>query len=87
MIAARVIGSIWATRKDPRLSGVKFMLVERIDEKGSNKRFIAADFMGVGIGERVIIATGSAARRELGNDDIPVDAAVIGIIDEDSPEI
>jgi ethanolamine utilization protein EutN len=41
------------------------------------------DVISAGIGDRVIISTGSSARRMLGNDNIPCDAAVVGIIDED----
>ena len=49
----------------------------------SGKRIIVVDIISAGIGDRVIITTGSSARRMLGNDDVPVDAVVVGIIDED----
>lgn len=83
MFAGRLVDSIWATRKSDRLSGFKFVMAEIIDGSDAGKRIIVVDTVGAGIGDRVIITTGSAARRMLGNDDIPVDAAVIGIIDED----
>ncbi|ABW19924.1 EutN/CcmL family microcompartment protein [Alkaliphilus oremlandii] len=83
MFAGRLVDSIWATRKSDRLSGFKFVMAEIIDGSDAGKRIIVADTVGAGIGDRVIITTGSAARKMLGNDDIPVDAAVIGIIDED----
>lgn len=83
MLAAKLIDNVWATRKPNSLNGLKFMLAEVIDSSDRGRRLIVIDNIGAGIGDRVIIATGSAARKMLGNDDIPVDAAVIGIIDED----
>lgn len=83
MLTARLIDNVWATRKADSLNGLKFMLAEVIGGSDSGQRFIVIDNIGAGIGDRVIVSTGSAARRMLGNDDIPVDAAVIGIIDED----
>lgn len=83
MIAARLIDNIWATRKADSLNGLKFMLAEEIGGTGEGRRFIVVDNIGAGIGDRVIVSTGSSARRMLGNEDIPVDAVVIGMIDED----
>lgn len=83
MFAARLIDNVWATRKAESLNGLKFMLAESLDAKTLGETMIVADIISAGIGDRVIVATGTAARRMLGNDDIPVDAAVIGIIDED----
>lgn len=84
MIIAMVVGNVWATRKEDSLNGLKFMVVQRVplgsDDK--NKGFVAVDCVGAGIGEKVLIATGSAARRALGDDSIPVDAAIVGIIDD-----
>lgn len=83
MVAARLIDNIWATRKADSLNGLKFMLAEVIGGSGAGTRMVVADIIGAGIGDRVIVASGSSARRMLGSDDIPVDAAVIGIIDEE----
>ncbi|AEB76404.1 EutN/CcmL family microcompartment protein [Clostridium botulinum] len=83
MIAAKLIDNVWATRKSESLSGLKFMLAEEIGGIDAGRRFIVVDIIGAGIGDRVIVSSGSSARRMLGNDNIPVDAAVIGIIDED----
>jgi len=81
MVAAKLIDNVWATRKAESLNGLKFMLAEVLgDDSGS--RMIVADIIGAGIGDRVIVAKGSAARRMLGDDALPIDAAVIGIIDE-----
>jgi ethanolamine utilization protein EutN len=83
MIIAKLIGSVWATRKSDSLNGLKFMLAEVIGGTSAGQRLIVVDTISAGIGDKVIVCTGSAARRMLGNDDIPVDAAVIGIIDDD----
>lgn len=83
MIIAKLIGSVWATRKSDSLNGLKFMLAEVIGGTSAGQRLIVVDTISAGIGDRVIVCKGSAARRMLGNDDIPVDAAVIGIIDDD----
>lgn len=81
MIIARLIDNVWATRKAELLSGLKFMLAEEISGTYEGRRFIVVDIISAGIGDRVIVSTGSAARRMLGDDNIPVDAVVVGIID------
>ncbi|RKW48191.1 MAG: ethanolamine utilization protein EutN [Lachnospiraceae bacterium] len=83
MLTAKVIDHIWSTRKAESLSGLKFMLVEVIGGIDSGQRLVVADIISSGIGDRVIVTTGSSARRMLSNDDIPVDAVIVGIIDED----
>lgn len=83
MVAARLIDNIWATRKADSLNGYKFMFAEIIGGTREGERLIVADIISAGIGDRVIVSTGSSARRMLGNDEIPIDAVVIGIIDED----
>ena len=83
MLTAKVVDHIWSTRKAESLSGLKFMLVEVIGGIETGKRLVVADIISSGIGDRVIITTGSSARRMLGKDDIPVDAVIVGIIDED----
>lgn len=80
MIIGRVVGNVWATRKEASLTGVTLLLVESMDE--SKRTIVAADQIGAGIGDRVIVASGSSARRILSNPDNPIDAAVVGIIDE-----
>lgn len=83
MITAKLIDNVWATRKAESLNGFKFMLAEVIGGSNEGHRLIVVDTIGAGIGDRVIVSTGSSARRMLGDDDIPVDAVVVGIIDED----
>lgn len=83
MIAAKVIDNIWSTRKADSLVGLKFMLVEVLGGIDAGRLMIAADTIGAGFGERVLVCTGSSARKMLGRDDVPIDAVIIGIIDED----
>ena len=80
MIICRVIGHVWATKKEPNLEGLKRMVVQE-DEPKTEKTYVAADVVGAGIGERVIVVSGSTARKAFGNDDIPADMAIVGIID------
>ena len=83
MIAGKVVGSIVATRKNDKLVGNKFMIVEIVDSmSGKEKQLIAIDNIGAGIGEYVLVAQGSAARIGCDIPDAPVDAAIVGIIDD-----
>ena len=84
MITAKLIDNIWATRKAVSLQGYKLMLAEVIGGTQVGRRMVVVDTIGAGIGERVIVTTGSSARRMLENDQIPVDAVVVRIIDSDS---
>ena len=83
MIICKVVGNIWATKKEEELNGMKLMVVRQTDELGKNESesFVAADTVGAGIGERVLVVSGSTARKAFGKDDLPVDAAIVGIID------
>ena len=84
MITAKLTGHIWATRKAEKLNGFKLMQAEIIGggiETG--KKIIVVDVISAGIGDRVVVTTGSSARRMRGDDNMPVDAGVVGIIDED----
>lgn len=82
MLICRVVGHIWATKKEPSLEGLKLMVVqEKRDGLPEENEFVAADLVGVGIGEDVLVVSGSTARRAAGRDDMPVDAAIVGIID------
>ena len=75
MLLGQVAGKVWATKKAPRLTGQTFLTV-RVGES----LLVCADCVGAGEGETVLIAFGGAARIAAGAD-VPVDAAVIGIID------
>ena len=83
MIAGKVVGSVVATRKNDKLVGNKFMIVEIVGNMNGNaKQLIAIDNIGAGIGEYVLVAQGSAARIGCDMKDAPVDAAIVGIIDD-----
>lgn len=80
MIIGRVVGNVWATRKEASLTGMKLLLVKTLDEEG--RTIVAADQIGAGMGDRVLVAQGSNARFISGDDRCPLDAAIVGIIDE-----
>lgn len=83
MILGRVYGSVVSTHKLESLVGYKFMLVQCIEnDELVDKFLVAVDGVGAGIGEDVIITSGSSARKALGNDDIPIDSVIVGILDE-----
>ena len=83
MIIGKVTGSVVSTRKHENLVGNKFMIVEPISTmNGEQKQLVAIDNIGAGIGEYVLVAQGSAARIGSGVPQSPVDAAIVGIIDD-----
>lgn len=82
MIIGKVVGSVVSTRKCDNLVGNKFMIVEPISSLKVDNRIVAIDKIGAGIGEYVLVAQGSAARVGCGIPDAPVDAAIVGILDE-----
>lgn len=83
MILGRVYGSVVSTHKLESLIGSKFMLVQCIENNQLVDKFlVAVDGVGAGIGEDVIIAQGSSARKGMRNPDAPVDALIVGILDE-----
>ncbi len=82
MMICQVIGNVWATRKEEALCGHKLMIVKEITATRRNgAMFVAVDSIGAGIGEQVLVVSGSTARRAIGSDDAPVDSAIVGIID------
>ena len=80
MVICKVIGHVWATKKEPALEGLKLMVVQE-EESGRKDVHVAADVVGAGIGERVLVVSGSTARKVFGRDDVPADMAIVGIID------
>ena len=83
MLIGKVVGSVVSTRKCENLIGNKFMIVDLLEHMQSGgKQLIAIDKIGAGIGEYVLVAQGSAARVGSGMPDSPVDAAIVGIIDD-----
>lgn len=86
MIIGKLIGSIWATRKYEELDGMKLMRVEVIEGDERGRQLVCVDTISAGAGERVLVTTGSAAyhfMREHFDRNAPVDAVIVGIIDED----
>jgi len=79
MTICQVIGHVWATKKEDSLAGLKLMVVQETGERG--RTFVAADAVGAGIGERVLVVSGSTARRAMGRDNTCADCAIVGIID------
>ena len=83
MIVGKIIGTVVATRKDEKLEGLKFYVVDELDMNMNpvGKNTVAVDIVGAGIEEIVLISQGSAARQSSLTEGKPVDAAVIAIID------
>jgi ethanolamine utilization protein EutN len=85
MVLARIVGTVVATRKDPRLVSNKLLLARPVDPRDRSRLeggyFVAVDTVDAGVGETVLIVSGSSARMAAGMKDCPVDAAVVGIVD------
>lgn len=82
LIICQVVGHVWATKKEERLNGCKLMIVrETVTDPVNGPVFVAADSVGAGIGEQVLVVSGSSARLAMGADHVPVDSAIVGIID------
>ncbi len=84
MLLGKVVGTVVATRKDPRLVSNKLLVVRPIDPRGKaeGNYLVAIDTVDAGVGETVLVVSGSSARMASGLKDCPVDAAIVGIIDE-----
>jgi microcompartment protein CcmK/EutM len=83
LLLAKIVGTVVATRKDPRLVSNKLLLARPVDPRGKveGNYLVAVDTVDAGVGETVLVVSGSSARMAAGMKDCPVDAAVIGIID------
>ena len=85
MLLAKIVGTVVATRKDPRLVSNKLLLARAVDPRDRTRLeggyLVAVDTVDAGVGETVLIVSGSSARMASGMKDCPVDAAVVGIID------
>jgi len=87
MFVAKVIGNVVATQKDPKFQGMKLLLIQPYITKehslvASGSSIVAVDSVGAGIGECVLFTQGSSARLTPGTKDAPVDAVIVGIVDE-----
>lgn len=83
MNLGRVIGTVVATRKETSMDGIKFMLVRHVDPEGKDTGsfVVAADAVGCGPDELVLVATGSSARQTVATDKRPCDAVIMAIVD------
>lgn len=83
MEIGRVIGSVWATKKDEQLSGQKLLVLKILEDESTVKSGItvAADIIGAGVGDLVLVVRGGAARHAIQNQRSPIDSAIIGIVD------
>jgi microcompartment protein CcmK/EutM len=83
MTLGRVVGTVVATRKDPRLEGMKLLIVKPISPEGQDEAgyVIAVDTVSAGNRETVLVVSGSSARMAEGCKDRPVDLAIVGIVD------
>ncbi|GAB4299360.1 MAG: EutN/CcmL family microcompartment protein [Oscillatoriaceae cyanobacterium] len=83
MQIAKVRGTVVSTHKAPSMTGVKLLMLQFIDEDGEllPQYEVAADIVGAGIDEWVLVSRGSAARFDIGSEHRPLDALVVGIID------
>jgi microcompartment protein CcmK/EutM len=83
LLIAKVVGTVVATRKDPRLVSSKLLVARPVDPKGKAEGayVVAVDTVDAGVGETVLVVSGSSARMASGMKDCPVDAAIVGIID------
>ena len=83
MLVGTVVGNVWATVKDPTLTGLRFLVVQPFTLEGeSAETLVAVDPLGAGIGERVLVVFGRAARHAIGRGhDVGFQAAVAGIVD------
>jgi ethanolamine utilization protein EutN len=85
MLIGTVVGNVWATKKDPTLSGLRFLVIQpfTLDGKPSAETIVAVDPLGAGIGERVLVVFGRAARHAIGKGhDVGFQTAVSAIIDK-----
>lgn len=83
MFLGKVVGTVWSTKKTPDLEGVRFLIVHPIDlDKEPTKNIVVvADRLGAGVGETVMCAYGKAARSAVGDQEMAIEAAVVGIVD------
>ena len=83
MFLGKVVGTVWSTKKTPALEGVKFLIVHpyELNKEPNKSVIVVADRLGAGIGEDVLCAFGKAARTAVGDQEMSIEAAVIGIVD------
>ena len=84
MLLARVVGNVWSTKKKDEISALRLLVIQplRKNLKPDGNVLVAADEVGAGFGELVIVTQGSPAMRAFNKDKlVPIDAVVVGIVD------
>lgn len=85
MLIGKVIGSVISTRKHENLIGNKFLVVQLVQGMAAQTdKLLAIDTVGAGIGDYVMVVTGSGARISVNVREMPIDAAIVGIIDDEN---
>jgi microcompartment protein CcmK/EutM len=84
MILGKVIGTIWATRKDEEMVGMKLQIVKHVDldYKLKDSFVVAVDTVQAGIGDIVLVTSGSSARQTAVTKNKPVDAVIVAVVDK-----
>ena len=83
MFIGTVVGQLWSTKKVDNLKSLRFLLItpQGLNKMPNTDIVVVADVLGAGVGEKVMVAYGRAARLAVGNEDCSIEAAVVGIID------
>ena len=83
MFLGHVVGTVWSTKKTANLEGVRFLIVHpyNLNKEPGTDIVVVADRLGAGVGETVLCAYGKAARSAIGDQDMSIEAAVVGIVD------
>jgi microcompartment protein CcmK/EutM len=84
LVLGKVIGTVWATRKDENLVGLKFLIVRQLDLDYTEKDqfMVAADSVQAGVGDVVLVATGSSARQTAITKNKSIDAVIMAVVDK-----
>ncbi len=83
MFIGKVVGSVWATKKEEKLKGMKLLIVQHynVDMTPLQDFHICVDLVDAGLNDTVIVARGSSARQTVQTDKKPVDALIVGVVD------
>jgi len=84
MFLGKVVGTVWSTKKTANLEGVRFLIVHpyNLNKEPTTDIVVVADRLGAGVGEMVMCAYGKAARSAIGDQEMSIEAAVVGIVDQ-----
>jgi microcompartment protein CcmK/EutM len=84
MILGKVVGTIWATRKDEEMVGMKLQIVKHVDleYKMKDAFVVAVDTVQAGVGDIVLVVSGSSARQTAVTKNKPVDAVIVAVVDK-----